>query len=121
MPKWIEFKKTFTQKQEDALWQYFIDHSQVQRNGYYMILFFVRGVDDFWKRVSSRANGDYKRYSIQEKEFRLERKMNSWARLRFKISANGNWLDKFLSWLNQKIYWHLYEKYGKNEFYPPRI
>ena len=66
--EWMDFKKSFTQAQEDALWQYFIDHSQVQGNGYLGVMFYVRDVNDFWKRVHARANGDFHRYEKIDKE-----------------------------------------------------
>lgn len=70
MSEWVEFKKSFTQKQEDALWQYFIDHSRVQPTGYLGVLFYVKDVDDFWRRVYARANGDFMRYHKEDKEHR---------------------------------------------------
>lgn len=68
MSDWTHFKKTFTQKQEDALWQYLIDHSKVQPNGYFGIMFYVKDVDDFWRRVYARYTGDFKRYDKLEKQ-----------------------------------------------------
>jgi len=68
MKDWIEFKKSFTQEQEDALWQYFIDHSRIQPNGYWWIMFYVRDIDDFWRRVYARYTGAIKRYDVKDKE-----------------------------------------------------
>ena len=64
---WVDLKKSFTQKQEDALWQYFIDHSKVQKNGFLGIMFYIKDVDDFWKRVCARYTGDFQRYDKLEK------------------------------------------------------
>lgn len=69
MNDWKEFKKTFTQKQEDAIWQYMIDHSTVEKNGYYRIFFHVKNVDDLWRRMFARFSGDFKRYEKAEKEY----------------------------------------------------
>lgn len=66
--EWHDFKKTFTQAQEDALWQYFLDHSRIQRNGYFCITFFVRNVDDFWRRLNARASGEFHRYEVEDRE-----------------------------------------------------
>ncbi len=67
MNDWTQFKKSFTKEQEDAIWQYLIDHSKVQRNGYLGIQIYVRELDDFWRRVFARYNGDFKRYEKLEK------------------------------------------------------
>lgn len=73
MNDWRDFKKSFTQRQEDALWQYLVDHTNVEPNGYYRILFHVRDVDDFWRRVYARYTGDFKRYDKLEKQYQNEK------------------------------------------------
>lgn len=65
--EWFDFKKTFTKEQEDAIWQYFIDHSAVQPNGNFRIYFHVKDVDDFWYRVFGRYTGDFVRYGERER------------------------------------------------------
>jgi len=71
---WTEFRKTFTKEQEKAIWQYFIDHSTIERNAYWKITFHVRNVDDFWRRVYSRFTGHFHRYEILEKTHLQENK-----------------------------------------------
>lgn len=68
MKNWIEFKKSFTKEQEDAIWQYFLDHSKIERSGYWNIQFYARNVDDFWKRLFARYTGDFQRYDKLNKE-----------------------------------------------------
>lgn len=63
------FKHLFTQEQRDSLWQYFIDHSKIQRNGYYGIIFYIQDEDDFYKRLYARYSGNYQRYDKLEKMF----------------------------------------------------
>jgi hypothetical protein len=70
--EWFDFKKQFTEDQEIALWQYFIDHSNIEPNGYHRIGFHVKDMDDFWKRVFARYSGDFKRYEILRKEYKAE-------------------------------------------------
>jgi hypothetical protein len=67
MNEWKDFKKSFTQRQEDSFWQYFIDHSTVEANGYYKILFHVKDIDDFWRRLYARYTGEFKRYDKLER------------------------------------------------------
>lgn len=68
MADWITFKRSFSKEQEDGIWQYIIDHSKVQPNGYLGIQFYVKDLDDFWRRVYARARGDFARYDKLEKE-----------------------------------------------------
>ena len=63
--KWL--KHSVDASVREALWQYFIDHSKIQQNGYYGILFYTKDEDDFWRRVEFRYRGDYKRYDVEER------------------------------------------------------
>lgn len=57
------------QKLKQAFWQYCIDHSKIQDNGYMGILFYVKDREDFFRRILARMNG-FSRYDIEEKETR---------------------------------------------------
>lgn len=103
MKDWTDFKKSFTQKQEDALWQYFIDHSKVQANGYFLIMFYCQNIDDFWRRLYARYTGDFHRYEIEEKEVKLERAFGE------SMSLRVQWIDEYGS-LKQKINLWLFRK-----------
>lgn len=125
---WIKFKKTFTQAQEDALWQYLIDHSMVQPNGYLGIQIYVKDIDDFWRRVCARANGDFKRYNVQDRKIQQSVKEASFGRLsvvseelhrlnmayerrsttRNHIRKEGTWFQKAKLWIHQKIDYELF-------------
>ncbi len=110
MKDWIDFKKSFTQKQEDALWQYFIDHSQIQSNGFYGIMFYIRDIDDFWKRLFARYNGDYARYDKLEKQHRNEmlfvhithKKADRNGKISSKIDEGNNLYKKMILWIYRK-------------------
>lgn len=98
---WIEFKRSFTQAQEDALWQYCMDHSMLQPNGYWGIQFYVRDVDDLWRRVYARYSGDYHRYEVEEKAARQRlvlstTKSLAMSRLCEHIDAHGTWWEKLV-------------------------
>lgn len=70
--EWYHFKKTFTQEQEDVLWQYFIDHSKIQPNGYLGIMFYIKDIDDFWRRLFARKNG-FARYEKVDKGIKIKK------------------------------------------------
>lgn len=114
----IEFKETFTREQQEALWQYFIDHSQIQKNGFYGIQFYIRDENDFYKRLLARYNGDFLRYTKLEKQHIVDSQTcvvaMSIARRNDKISRkieNGsNYINKFLLFLNRKIRRYLFGK-----------
>lgn len=92
---WTLFKKTFTQKQEDALYQFFIDHSRIQKNGYYGIMFYIKDIDDFWRRVYARYTGDYKRYDILEKEYRRQQlAVHYFKKIAYRRSKACDQIDK---------------------------
>lgn len=107
---WIEFKKSFTNEQDDALYQYFIDHSKIQKNGYLGIQFYIKDMDDFWRRVFARFNGDFKRYDKLEKSHKQE--MNGWYMMKKEadrhrkiceeIKAERNKKRKLILWLYRK-------------------
>lgn len=107
---WTTFKKTFTKKQEDAIWQYFIDHSRAQKNAMWIISFTIRDIDDFWRRVYARYNGDFKRYDKLEKQDAM-----AWTSLAISnkrgermnrkiqyIDRKGSLMDKAILWLYRK-------------------
>jgi len=97
---WYEFKRTFTQKQEDALWQYFMDHSKLQPNGYWGIMFYIQDVDDFWRRVHARYMGDFARYDVLEKEKMRNTRMGKAMNRRVKwIEKHGSWKQKLMVYL----------------------
>lgn len=76
---WIKFKKSFTEEQRDALWQYIIDHSMIQPNGYHGIQFYIRNEDDFWERVNSRYTLEFSRYNKLEKQNQVDRQALQFA------------------------------------------
>lgn len=117
MNDWQEFKKSFTQKQEDAIWQYLIDHSRIQKNGYYGIQFYVRDMDDLWRRLFARYTGDFQRYDKLEKEHN-QQLQSYWFQKRLtekndkivrKIIDSGSWIER--------LRFTLYKKLKKQIFY----
>lgn len=108
---WTDFKKTFTQDQEDAIWQFLIDHSQVQKNGYLGIQLYVRDVDDLWKRIYARKTGNFKRYEAQDK---MTRQRERWARDKLvqikEIQNRGSFWMKTLLRLNGYLNKILFKK-----------
>ncbi len=110
MSDWVHFKKSFTQQQEDAIWQYIIDHSKIQKNGYYGIMFYVRDLDDFWRRVAARFYGDYARYDKLKKahamaniEFNIMQRMaRQWSNTVWYVDKHGTPFQKVCLWLNRK-------------------
>lgn len=122
---WMEFKKTFTQSQEDALWQYFIDHSRIQPDGSYCIAFTVKNVDDFWFRVTARHLGEFKRYNKELKEearLKMEKHYKKLAKKQpkffvqwEKIKAEGSWFDRLLISFSNKVRKYLANKYDSKK------
>lgn len=111
MDDWITFKKSFSQSQEDALWQYFIDHAQVQKNGYLGIQLYLRNVDDFWRRVHARYTGEFQRYDKLEKKKKQEmaeyKFYTNWRWRVYKTAKewaiNGTWRQKLIVWAYDKL------------------
>lgn len=110
-----DFKGTFSSSQKDALWQYFVDHSQVQPNGYLGLMFYVKNIDDFFERLYARATGEYKRYEVQDKETRQMNKEKMFSELVYfrKIARrNSNTCDRILKsgTLIERIHLLVYRK-----------
>ena len=110
--EWVDFKKTFTQKQEDAIWQYFIDHARVLRNGYFRIIFHVKDVDDFWQRLYTRYAGEFMRQKYEKLErasskasFSLKimnDRANMFGHICEHIDKQGTIVQKLLLWLYRR-------------------
>ena len=107
MKDWIEFKRTFTQKQEDALWQYFIDHSKVQDNSYLGIMFYVKDVNDFWRRVHARHTGAFQRYNKFQKQYTQGKREAELTRVR-NLYKTKKLHKKVAFWLYRKLYDYLF-------------
>lgn len=110
MKDWIDFKKSFTQQQEDALWQYFIDHSILETSTFFRISFGVRDVDDFWKRVYARYTGEFSRYNKLEKAQKQQQTAHNFeiarnrkhAEITNRIDASGSLWERLILWLHRK-------------------
>lgn len=115
MNDYIDFKRSFTQKQEDAIWQYLLDHAKVQPNGYLGIMLYVKNVNDFWKRVFARYTGEYHRYEEKDIKNKQARAKSQFYRLHqekidsvfFQIDRQGSLKQKFLKYIYQKIEYYL--------------
>ena len=118
MNDWREFKKTFTQEQEDAIWQYFIDHSKLQPNGYWGIMFYIKDVDDFWRRLHARYTGDFTRYDKLEKKNKQDEtafNIMKWharhmSKRTDQIRESGTYLEKVMLWSYQRLRDKLFKK-----------
>lgn len=107
---WVDFKRSFTQEQEDALWAYFIDHSNSTKNGYKAISFKIKSRDDFWRRVFARHNGDFQRYDTLERETKLNNYAGDRLNKRLAwIEHNGSRWQKFLRWIEIKARKEIYK------------
>ncbi len=112
---WIYFKNTFNTDQKGAIWQYFIDHSVIQPNGYYGIMFYIKDLDDFWKRVYDRYTGDFKRYDISEKKSKMKKidALNS-------LAETGTVFNNYDTILENNIFtkyiWRLFKYYAKCKY-----
>lgn len=104
---WTTLKKTFTKEQEEALWQYFIDHSKIQPNGYFGILFYVKNLDDFWKRLFYRYSGEYIRYDVEEKQRHQDEQIARFLKAKKRI--NETTLNLLLFALYKKLHRHLFK------------
>ena len=112
----ILFKETFTRKQQDALWQYFIDHSTIQKNGYYLILFYIRDENDFYKRLYARFTGNYQRYDKLEKQnennkqyvFLQKKNADRKGRIVKEIDDGHNYYKKLILFIYRKTRGYLF-------------
>ena len=105
------------------IWQYIIDHSQIQSNGYYGVQLYFRDKEDFWKRVEDRKNG-FKRYTEEQKELislRKQKIYRKYHQLRDskeqyelqleKIKHHGTFIEKMLLKIYFKINKYLFKKH----------
>jgi hypothetical protein len=98
-----QFKNSLTKEQRRAIWQYCIDHSQIQPNGYHGVMFYCRDEEDFWERITARWTGDFIRDNIELKEMFALRKKKKWDKhmqkyARYRTIAE-NPLVRFLAWV----------------------
>lgn len=64
-------------KERDAVWQYLVDHTAVQPNGYMGVQLYYRNRKDFERRLQARKDGDFSRYDIEKKERVATTKQNA--------------------------------------------
>lgn len=102
-----------------AVWQYLLDHSKVQPNGYLGFLFYVKDEKDLWRRIKYRQTTGFQRYSPDEKIMRQISARKVWAYYRWnqerakrfdkrtqEILDNGS--------LIEKLKWKLYKNLKKS-------
>lgn len=105
---------------KQAIWQYMLDHSRIQPNGYYGILIYCKDKDDFWRRIKARQEG-FKRYDEKDKEaavlwkLKIYGQYNSYKLHNEKMSARvkeikegRNYYKKTLLFLNKHIQKYLF-------------
>ena len=84
---WAIWANEFTKDQEEAIWQFFIDHGHIEKSGIYTVRFPIRDMNDFFRRVFSRKTGDYKKYKREEREMRMEK-------VKIQYQEYLNWVKK---------------------------
>jgi hypothetical protein len=115
-PNWAKFRDSFTQEQQDALWQYFLDHARLQKNGYFLIFFYIKNIDDFFRRLHFRYNKEYIRYDRAEREkeqatgdfFHMKNHSDNVSEKTQQIEQGKNIYKKFLLFVNKKIRKYLF-------------
>ena len=108
--QWTKFKMSFTEEQREAIWQYVIDHSQIQPNGYHGIQFYIRNQDDLWERLHARYTGQFNRYDKLEKQNQSDRQALVYAnkmgykndKIAKEIKASGNLYKKLILFIYRK-------------------
>ncbi len=123
-----EFRKSFTKKQDDAIWQYLMDHSEIQKNGYWKIYFYIRDRSDFWRRVWARYNKDFERYDLMEKErvqiskqLKLEKRaLKTQSEEISRIETSGTFKEKLLLSIYRFTYRKIF-KYKEISFHDERL
>lgn len=116
----IKFENQITESGRDAIWQYMLDHSKLQKNGYWGIMFYVKDEEDLWRRVSSRYYGDFQRYDKLEKEskmnkfwdeLRILRKMSDrHSKIAKEIDRGNNIVRKIILFTYRKTRIYLFRK-----------
>ena len=90
-----------------AVWQYLIDHTTIQKNGYMGVQLYYKDNNDLWKRIHAREQGKFKRYDVIKKEILASRK---WAKVDKKnfgikhgLAKDGNPIQKIVIYLYEKF------------------
>lgn len=101
---------------KEAIWQYFLDHSKLQKNGYWGIAFYTKGERDFWQRVQARYLKEFIRYNAEEKNIKQKAKFDALDREREEsqkwnkkvlIAKNGTITNRFILWTYKKCREHI--------------
>jgi len=105
----IDYKKGPPKGVVDALWQYFLDHSEIEQNGKLRVTFHLESKKDIYKLISSRMKGIY-RNDPEYKEFLMSKnrqevlEQSQMQRELAKLKnqkPKRNWWGKFLKILNK--------------------
>lgn len=95
-------RKVFENFIKDGVWQYMIDHAQVNQLGTICILFSVKDRKDFDKKINSRIYGKYTFQLAEAVEKEAQQLKETW-RLRPK---------RKLFWFH-RVHWYILRKLSK--------
>lgn len=114
-------EETISPNVNHAIWQYLIDHSKIQSNGYLGVLLYFRDKADFWRRVQSRYDG-YSRKDIEKIEEKACKQHIIWTTYKYykkmskknytiatRIDKDGSLKEKVCLWLYRKTRNYLFK------------
>ena len=108
------------------VWQYLIDHSNIESNGNLRILFYVKSRQDFEKRLEQRVLKDFQRYDVEitqrdadlAKEqftkyeayyFANKKKRDTGAGILGQIDKDGKAVKRIVLWIYRKTKDYLFK------------
>ena len=108
-------------KLKKAVWQFLIDHSKIQPNGYLGFLFYVRDEKDLWRRIKYRQLTGFQRYDpeLKKKNQVSTKKVHDyyrWHKRRAEVINERTQEILGHGSLLEKLKWRLYKRLKKSLF-----
>ena len=110
--KIIQEYREWEKKWKEGMWQYLLDHSRPNQAGNHFVQINIRDKENFWKRVRSRVDGNYKVVNVEDEEDKAtflkaakkEREfVDRLTIVEYEISKRGTFKDKILLALYKKL------------------
>lgn len=116
---WKAMKRLEVKQWQAGMWQYLMDHSSPTSSGTHSVHIIIRNKENFWGRVQSRTDGDYRKVRA-EREEDLVAHLKACAKERefasrldvitYEIRESGSFKDKVILYFYKKMQDYLYNK-----------
>jgi hypothetical protein len=86
IPDFVSDDYFSTQSLKNAVWQYMLDHANVNGSGTMKIVFILPTESEFWRRVKARESGEYHRNDLRKLREKEDRRFREFSGIKDRLS-----------------------------------